>query len=160
MGARKRVWLDRDTCVSECTTECVADLQHVRRKTIRFLKKLLKRVLGKQQHTFIFDLGQGDEEALFCQDTCRGICDDFDKGVSASPDASTEKCSAGTATPAAADISAAAKKTAEVLRGALERAGRHIRGATPALLLDEPTASLGDLLSSGSGAWPSLVDFQ
>jgi len=134
-------------------------LQHVQRQTVRFLKQLLKRVFGKEQPTFIFDLGQEDQQTLFCQDTCRGVCDDFDKGVSASSDGSTEKCSAGTAAPSAADIAAAANKTAAVLRSALERAGRHIRGATPALLLDEPTTIFGDLLSSGEGAWPSLADF-
>jgi len=157
--ARRRVWPDREACVSECAAECVTDLQRVRRQTLRFLKKLLKRAGGKDQHTFIFDFGEEEQEALFCQDTCRGICEDFDKGVSSSPDGNTETCAAGSAAASAADIAVAANKTAKVLRGALERAGQHIRGATPALLLDEPAVSLGDLLGSGSGAWPSLADF-
>mmetsp|Transcript_56315 Transcript_56315/g.180803 ORF Transcript_56315/g.180803 Transcript_56315/m.180803 type:complete len:600 (-) Transcript_56315:55-1854(-) len=156
--AHQSVWPNRKACLDECTTECKADLKETQREQLKFIKKLLKRLFGKGvQLEDVYDAGADEEEAAFCQDTCRGICDDFGQGMAPGHGNGTRATAVrGSGRPAEVHASpadameAAVQRATRVLSEALDRAGAQIRRAGPQLL-DAPVPGLEGLLGDGTG---------
>eukprot|EP00927_Polykrikos_kofoidii_P083185 TRINITY_DN8468_c0_g1_i2.p1 TRINITY_DN8468_c0_g1~~TRINITY_DN8468_c0_g1_i2.p1 ORF type:complete len:637 (+),score=151.65 TRINITY_DN8468_c0_g1_i2:218-2128(+) len=162
--AHGRVWPDRETCLAECSAECGADLREARESMLEAVKKLVRRLFGKQGAAmYMFDLDGDEEEAQLCRDTCNGICDDFNAsagmGYRTSPSdaqasevsrrrrvggasASSKVRMSTFASAAAADARA---RTENALRAALDRAVVRLRDVAPRLL-EAPAANLAGLL--------------
>lgn len=140
--AKAHLWPDEVSCQNECSRECAADLEEVRRQALKAATELAERLFGPGEDFHVVEMDEPGAEAedVVCQAACQSLCSDLVRPPNRTAGRRWEDRHGRCSEEAGTDwnTSDIAERVASAVDAAFGELGLKLQGVAPAFLQQVP----------------------